>query len=224
MYSHPRPSCSVIGNLWDVSLEAIERIMKDPHKKSYSEHHKLLQILTALREFYYCGGAGISRRVLDSERYKVATGVIINRWVCVLSVFIFTVFEVYLGHSRQANGPVDSPLLFRCLKVSRWGNWKRKNRWRTHSQRRLFERRVGCWSQRDTWRQNGYISIANKSYQGRTYRAVYIHWQFAFVFYRQTHWPVHQTAFVISVCCFRQTLEDEACEGFWEVTTVQWRH
>ena len=31
----------------------------------------------------------------------------------------------------------------------------------------------------------GIISIANKSYQGRTYRAVYI--QFAFVFYRQTH-------------------------------------
>lgn len=65
------PRLSVTANLWDVSVEAIERIMYEPRKKTYTEHHKLLQILTALREFYYCGGSGVSRRILDNERYMV---------------------------------------------------------------------------------------------------------------------------------------------------------
>ena len=48
----------------------------DSHKKSFSIYHRLLHTLKSLREFYYCDGAGLSSKVLDSDRYTVSNFVL----------------------------------------------------------------------------------------------------------------------------------------------------
>ena len=62
---------SVIATLWEVSVEAIAKVVDDSHKRNLPVYSRLYDTLKSLREFYYCDGAGVSIRALDSEAYSV---------------------------------------------------------------------------------------------------------------------------------------------------------
>lgn len=62
---------SITTTLWEVTVEAIGQITDISRRKSHHVHLRLLNTLKALREFYYCDGAGVNGNALDTEAYFV---------------------------------------------------------------------------------------------------------------------------------------------------------
>ena len=62
---------SVTANLWRVSIEAIDEISDVCRQRNVPLHHRLVNVLKLLREFFYCEGAGVSGQALDTEGYLV---------------------------------------------------------------------------------------------------------------------------------------------------------
>ena len=63
---------SIIVHLWEISIDALSKVVDDSHKKHFSINNRLLHTLKSLREFYHHDGDGVSMKVLDSERYRVS--------------------------------------------------------------------------------------------------------------------------------------------------------
>ena len=52
-------------------MEAIAEVVDGSQKKNFSVYTRLRSTLNSLREFYYCEGAGVSGKALNSEAYSV---------------------------------------------------------------------------------------------------------------------------------------------------------
>ena len=63
---------SITTTLWEVTVEAIDQITELSRQKSHHVHLRLFNTLKALREFYYCDGAGVNGTALDTQAYFVS--------------------------------------------------------------------------------------------------------------------------------------------------------
>ena len=64
---------SITATLWEVSVGVIEQLSKLPRRKDLTLHQNLFNALMSLRDFYYCGGEGVSDRALDNDDYLVSS-------------------------------------------------------------------------------------------------------------------------------------------------------
>ena len=72
-YLFPYAHSSISAHLWEISIEALDKLLTTQKKKHFSVNQRLSNVLKSLREFYYCDGDGVSRTVLDSEKYMVSS-------------------------------------------------------------------------------------------------------------------------------------------------------
>ena len=68
----PYDITSITTTLWEVTVEAIDQITELSRQKSQHVHLRLFNTLKALREFYYCDGAGVNGTALDTQAYFVS--------------------------------------------------------------------------------------------------------------------------------------------------------
>ena len=68
---------SILLCLWEALVNSVEKCLDEiPRKKSKDSTHlyyKLFMALSMLREFFHCGGKGMTKEQLDTKKFDVSS-------------------------------------------------------------------------------------------------------------------------------------------------------
>ena len=100
-------TCSILGNLWQLSLDCLHKCLLSVHLKKGSNsallHARSFTLINALKDFYHSDGNGLEESALKINRYNVSKLDCLNGLVSI-SLFLHIGTPFTVGSSLLADG------------------------------------------------------------------------------------------------------------------------